>query len=128
MLGMIIGAAATTLLISVQTGQPTTDAQHWRRLDAWVERGGDPNRLQEDVVTSCGQIMIAAAGVPKAAVREYVRANREDLDLRVHFCVQLTVHRVHKQPGIEDSLTIDLLCESKDEVFLKLCRRAGLIK
>ena len=126
MLANVIGLGlATILLVSAKSERPGAEADHWRRLDGWVASGGDPASQREEVVKSCEQLMIAAAGVPGRGNKESLRKYRDELEARVDVCVKLTVHRVRKQRGFDDPQIVSLMCDMNDRVFNQRCAKAG---
>jgi hypothetical protein len=71
-----------------------------RKLDAWVEGGGNINTVQAQIVDNCGKLVWSQAGTVEKVLLFTIR--RSELDFRVDVCIKMTVHRVHKQPEFEN--------------------------
>lgn len=95
------------------------------RLDKWVEAGGPQSEIQSGVIPNCSKLAITQAG-PIGAIS--LLFDGTDYDFRSDVCFQVTVNRVYPQPRFADAKMVSLVCESKDELFRKLCAHANLRK
>src|SRR3954453_18373134 len=78
------------------------------RLDAWVAAGGDTNKIQNEVLESCGRMMyLRDPSLGTATTKEL----RESLDMRIDVCAKITVHRVHPQPEFSKPEIVRIVCE-----------------
>ncbi len=94
------------------------------QLDRWVGEGGPIDGLQNEVVATCGKLvmLMASPGLRSA----FVSTDPEEYDLRVDVCTKMTMHRVRAQPQLLQPGVVDLLCDRGNILFSRLCERSGL--
>jgi hypothetical protein len=121
----VVVAIILVLFIIVTTAfkQPTFDF-YTRRLDHWVQAGGDVATLQTDVVENCGKLTLTQAG-PLGAI-SLIAFERDEFDFRVDVCTKMTVNRVHKQTEFENREIVTTICDGDVDLFRRLCVRSGL--
>lgn len=109
-----------------QAPDPIID-EYYARLDAWVEGGASLDRLQVDVVESCGKLLMAYSPAEDKAAA--MTTNREGFDFWVDMCVKMTAHRVSPQPeftgDLERAALVKETCDGH-EMWRRLCDRAEL--
>jgi hypothetical protein len=94
-----------------------------RQLDAWVASGGPQNKIQSEVIPNCSKLVISQAGPIGAPL---LVLDRSDYDFKSDVCFQVTVNRVYPQPRFENAAMVSLVCDSKIDLFRKLCRHSAL--
>jgi hypothetical protein len=94
------------------------------RLDRWVEAGGNVERLDAEVVPSCGKLVMTQSGVWKDL--GFVTLDRAVFHFEVGVCVKLTMNRLVKQPEVENPEMIMLICAGSNDLLRHLCKRSGL--
>ena len=94
-------------------------------LDAWVDNGGQVALLQEEVLETCGMLVMLEASAAEKI--QLVTTRREDFHFRVDVCAKMTVNRVHAQPEFQQEDTIAVICDqAKIQLFDLLCVHSGL--
>ena len=99
--------------------------KYFSTFDGWVKGGGQVGEVQNTVVETCGQLVLATVSASEKVSLSTIQ--REEFHFRVDVCTKMTINRVHPQPEFEDLELVKSICdESKKVVFRKLCRRSGL--
>jgi hypothetical protein len=94
-------------------------------LDEWVKRGGKVQEYQNDVLDTCGKLVMTVASASEALT--FATTQSEEFDFRVNVCAKTTVHRVHRQAELDDQELVREICEdTQSSLFRNLCRRSGL--
>jgi hypothetical protein len=101
------------------------ESQYYLVLDGWVNRGGKAQEYQDDVVWTCGKLVMVEASASELV--SFWTAQKGEFDFRVNICAKTTVHRVHRQPELNDQDLVQNICDDASvPMFEKLCRRSGL--
>lgn len=101
------------------------ETKYFATLDSWVNQGGPVNEIQEQVVQTCGKlVMLTADPSEKLALST---TQREEFHFRVDVCTKMTVNRVYPQPEFEKKEIVSMICDEREvTLFRKLCKRYGL--
>jgi hypothetical protein len=94
-----------------------------QELDAWVQNGGPQDKIQSNVIPDCAELVVSQAGPVRAFLLLF---DSDDRDFRADVCLQVTVNRVYPQPILQDPKMVAMVCESKNDLFRRLCVHAGL--
>ena len=120
---VILGAVVVyDLLVTVVFRERLYNA-YTQRLDARVASGGPQSKIQSDVIRDCSELAVSQAGPLEAPMLFFDMA---EYDFRSDVCFQVTVNRVYPQPRFQDPKMVALVCDSKNDLFRRLCQHAGL--
>jgi len=101
------------------------ERKYFTMLDGWVQRGGQAQEYQNDVLDTCGKLILTSATLSETLTLPTIQ--KEEFDFRVNVCAKTTVHRVHRQAELNDQELVQEVCyDARMPVFVKLCRRSGL--
>jgi len=99
--------------------------KYYSILNQWVKNGGQLDKVQKDVIETCGKLVISTA-----STFEKIKLNtteREEFDYRTDMCSQMTVNRIYPQEVFKDEKIVKMICDdSKVILFKKLCSISGL--
>jgi hypothetical protein len=126
---LVTGFALSSTVAIAQMPQPAVEKMqdlYLKRLDAWVAAGGDVNKIQSDVLESCGRMMyLRDPSLGTATSKEL----KDSLDMRIDVCAKITVHRAHPQPEFSKPEIVRIVCQDmvkNEPVIARLCEKAGL--
>ena len=115
------------LMVSPAVAQTATDLvqeDYFTALDNWANSGGDPKKIQEEVITNCGKLVMVMASADER--NGFITNDRAEFDFRVDVCAKTTVNRVHPQPEFEKPDIVQMICDDEKELFRLICSRSGL--
>jgi len=119
---------ATCIAALVYAGKTVVDkleSQYYMVLDGWVQRGGQVQEYQKDVLETCEKLVLASATVWE--MMAFATTQREEFEFRAKVCAKTTVHRVHHQSELKEQELVKEICDdAKIAVLGRLCRSSGL--
>ena len=126
--GPLVGAAVWSLAAAAAAQDSRTIAalenHYFSQLDLWVGQGGPPERLQDEVVATCGKLVMLMA--TRGEQSAFLSTDRPEFDLRVDVCRTMTVNRVQPQARLADPGVVALICDRGNPLFERLCESGGL--
>ncbi len=120
---LIVGAVVIFDLVVTVVLRDRFYELYMGRLDAWVANGGPQDKIQSDVIPDCTKLAVSQAGPLRAPLLLFDRA---EYDFRADICLQITVNRIYPQPKLQDHEIVAMICNSENDLFSRLCQRAGL--
>lgn len=93
-------------------------------IDSWDSGGRQLSEIQEKIVKPCGELVILFATNKERL--SFITTNRNEFDFRVDVCVKASIHKIYPQPEFQNPKIVEMLCTSEDQLFQRLCDRAGL--
>jgi len=125
---VVLLSLATCIAALVYSGKTVVDkleSQYYIVLDGWVQRGGQLQEYQKDVLETCEKLVLTSATAWEMMV--FATTQREEYEFRTKVCAKTTVHRVHRQSELNDQELVQGICDNiKIPVLEGLCRRSGL--
>ena len=127
--GFVVGAALFALGIIVLTHVEPLASKFERfefeKLDKWVSERKSIEEVNTVVLPICGKIVSALSTISENV--DFFSINRDEWDLRVNVCVQMTVNRVYPQPYFQKLENIEKkMCRPDGHrFFTTMCRRSG---
>ena len=101
------------------------ERKYFSMLDGWVQRGGQLQAYHNDVLETCEKLVLASATISEVLMLPTIQTG--EFDFRVNVCAKTTVHRVHRQPELNDPRLVQEICDNnKITIFGSLCRRSNL--
>jgi Zn finger protein HypA/HybF involved in hydrogenase expression len=96
--------------------------KYFAQLDTWVKLGGDVQKVQNEVVQTCGKLLLTYGTLAENAA---LLADTEELNFRADVCAKMTVNKVHPQTEFENAEIVSTICDGKQPFYTALCKHFG---
>lgn len=96
------------------------------KLQKWIDKGGDPSNVQNDVLKPCSKlVMLTATSAEQDSFNS--KTNIKEYDFRASFCMKATVNKIHPQPEFKNRKNIEEICRGKVKVIKIVCKYFKLL-